>query len=57
MPQIFDAFVIFASMMQRYENFSKLPNFLAIIFHKNAKVTQLLSYSFRTITFLVYPRN
>ena len=32
MPQIIDAFVCFASMMQRYEFFLKLPNISAIIF-------------------------
>ena len=34
MPQILDAFVCFASMMQRYEFFVNLASFLPIIFQK-----------------------
>jgi len=32
MPQFLDAFILFASMMQRYEFFPKPPNFFPIIF-------------------------
>ena len=49
MPQILDAFVCFASMMQRYEFFSKLPNFLAIIFDFFlGQVTHLPTYPVMT---------
>jgi hypothetical protein len=34
MPQILVANVIFATLLQRYEFFLNLPNFLAIIFQK-----------------------
>jgi hypothetical protein len=36
MPQFSDAFVLFASMMQRYEIFMNCARKTAIIFQKNA---------------------
>ena len=47
MPQILVADVIVATMLQRYEFFLKLPNFLATILQENAKyaIIHLFIYS------------
>ena len=51
-PKFLDAFVLFASMMQRYEFFSTYARKIAIFLENfYAEVTHLLTYSLRTLMF------
>ena len=45
MPQILDAFVLFASMMQRYEIFTTYARKGAIIFEGKTKYPEIFKYS------------
>jgi len=51
MPQFLDAFVLFASMMQRYEFFPKPPNLSLIIFEKNAKYSNIHLFKYDIYVF------
>ena len=52
MPQILDAFVCFASLMQRYEFFMNRASFLPIIFQKKTGVVSHFStFSLLTLAF------
>ena len=51
MPKFLLPFVIVAALLQRYEFFTKLPNFFAIILREIIETYKVITYSLWTFTF------